>query len=672
MKNIINFRPILFSFVSLALGIRFARDIFSANIFVLSFLFLLLIALLSISIFQKKFLSLIVVICSFAIGMGLFVVDYNNFKPKDYVGNVTVVGRVSDDLDGKGGVLITNVTVNGEKAGNVYVYITSTEESLGVGDYITFTTELESQKLESFGKINTYYYKNNQKYFAYASLTKDGIAKGNPNLSESFKLAVKNGLYQNMSEQGAELAYSVLFGNKQDLNEDIFSNFTAIGVGHLLAVSGLHVGVLAGGLYFVLSKLKCKYYIQFIITAIILFVYCYLCGFNASVTRATIMIIIFLSAKLFGKRYDILNSISVAGLLILLFRPLYVFDLGFLLSFVCVFSIAIISKPINNFFLSIKIPKFLASPLAITISTQIGILPFMANYFGNFSIFTFIANLICIPIFSLAYTLLFICLLLLPFKFVNIVLFLPDVLFLAIISIANFISGAEFSFIKLFEIDYITILIFFISLFFLSSFVMLKGKIKIPIFCVLICVAFCYSVAINLPATPNTYTFTYIDSKSSNALITANGKVFYVGELSEEGENCLKFYKYNVDYFISNEDVVNFSNLISDNFLIDNIEIKFYKYDNKAIAFSFNVDNNTILYPFEKLEDYQILDIGYELMNNNVILVCDYSDINLKEEIISDFYITKNTNDKDCFPIKKFGSFSVNLEKNNFGEVNIL
>ena len=145
-----------------------------------------------------------------------------------------------------------------------------------------------------------------------------------------------------------------------------------------------------------------------------------------------------------------------------------------------------------------------------------------------------------------------------------------------------------------------------------------------------------------------------------------------MGDFSEEGENCLKFYKYNADYFISNENTNEFSNFITDDFNIDNIEIKFYKYDNKAVAFSFTFDEKTVLYPFEKLENYQILDIDYELMNNNVVLVCDYDDNNLKDNINSSFYITKDISDKDCFSIKKFGSFSVNLEKNNFGEIVII
>ena len=158
MKSVLNFRPIFFAFISLALGTRFARDIFDGNAITISFFALFLCLIIFFSIYKKKFISLIIVCVCFSLGLGLFAIDYNKFSPNSYDSKVTVVGRVSDEVYDSGGTLLTDVSINGEKTGNMYVYITSTEENLSIGDYITFSSYVETNKLSEFGEINTYYY----------------------------------------------------------------------------------------------------------------------------------------------------------------------------------------------------------------------------------------------------------------------------------------------------------------------------------------------------------------------------------------------------------------------------------------------------------------------------------------------------------------------------------
>ena len=143
MKSVLNFRPLFFAFVALALGIRFSKDILEGNVFIISFFSLLLVVIIVLSIYKKHFISLIIVCVCFSLGLGIFVIDYNKFSPNEYSGKVTVVGRVSDEVYGTGGTLLTNVTINGENTGNLYVYITSTEEDLSIGDYITFSSKVE-------------------------------------------------------------------------------------------------------------------------------------------------------------------------------------------------------------------------------------------------------------------------------------------------------------------------------------------------------------------------------------------------------------------------------------------------------------------------------------------------------------------------------------------------
>ena len=674
MKSILNFRPLFFAFVALALGIRFSKDIFEGNAFIISFFVIMLAIVIFLTFYRKKIVSLIIVCVFFSFGLGLFYLDYNKFAPIEYSEQVTVVGRVNDEIYGSGSTLLTDVRINGEHTGNLYVYITNTEEDLNVGDYITFSSNVETMSLNDYGNINTYYYLNNQYYFAYATLTKNDVTHGSPSLSERFKLAVKTGLQENMSEEGAKLAYSVLFGDKTDLDDTVTESFSASGISHLLAVSGLHVSFLAGILYYVLSKFKLKYWVRFLITAIILILYCYLCGFTASITRATLMSLIFLSAGMFGKRYDILNSLSLAGLIILFVSPLMVFSLGFLLSFFCVFSIALFARPFTRFFQKIKFPKFIASSLAITLCTQIGILPFMANYFGQITIFTLLANLICIPIFSIAYGLIFSCLILLPIKYVNIILFVPDILLQFIMLVAQLIASLKIGIIKLFELDYITILIFYLAFFALSSFLMLNIKAKGSICITLLCLCFCYACIINQPTIVTTLSFSLIDGKSedvSAVITTPNNEVLYLGELTEEGNKYLKYKKLNVDYFISDTKSLFSDNTLTENTTLNDISIKFFKFDDKIYGVLVYYDNLSMFYSFnQKPETYQLLNIAYELMPENLILVCDTSSYGYAENLKSSYYSSeKILGLENSYSIEEYGSFTMTFNGNILSEI---
>ena len=136
-----------------------------------------------------------------------------------------------------------------------------------------------------------------------------------------------------MGEENAPLAYAVLFGDRTQVSDDILTSYNNAGILHLLAVSGLHVGFIAGLIYALLSKLKLKRLFSFIITACLLLFYNYLCNFTPSVVRATIMICVGLFANVLGKKSDTLTTIGIAGILTLLIKPLWAFDIGFQLSY---------------------------------------------------------------------------------------------------------------------------------------------------------------------------------------------------------------------------------------------------------------------------------------------------------------------------------------------------
>lgn len=524
MKKVVNFRPLFVIFISLALGIRCSKDIFSGDLKIILLLSFLIAVFLLFSVLRKNFIPIICALCAFCFGLGIFFLSYNLYIGKNYDSEVVISGRISETLyrgDYEGSV-ITNCTIGGEKSGNIYIYL-SPSETLTPGDVIVFTAKPKTLNLFKLGKMQSSYYRKNVKYTV--SVSDYEVQNGEKNLSEKFKSSVKELLDKNMGEAQAELAYSVLFGDTSEIDPNTYTNFKTSGTVHILAVSGLHVGFLAGLLYFILGKCKLPRWLQFLITAAVLLSFAYLCGFTPSVTRATIMTLVFLSAGVFGKPYDLLTSVAVSGLIILLIKPLYVFDIGFLLSFFCVLSIALFAKNITRGLIKIKIPNAIASSMALTISTQIGILPFMANYFGNVSFFVIFANMIIIPLFALGFTLLVaFTLICLPLKFLGFLLFIPDIIFKTIIILVGFFAALPILVLE--PIGTEISLIYFLALFVASGFVLLNLKIKLCISAVLLSACFCFACLPKNYIDVGTISFIQIDNTNESSMICfSNGKV---------------------------------------------------------------------------------------------------------------------------------------------------
>ena len=121
---------------------------------------------------------------------------------------------------------------------------------------------------------------------------------------------------QGLSNTNANLAYSSIFGDRSELDEETYDYFKLSGVAHLLAVSGLHVGILVLILNKVFDGLRLKRWLKLIFLSIMLILYSYLCGFTTSVVRASIMAICLVGARTLFKEYDSLSSKGVAGIIL--------------------------------------------------------------------------------------------------------------------------------------------------------------------------------------------------------------------------------------------------------------------------------------------------------------------------------------------------------------------
>ncbi len=217
-------------------------------------------------------------------------------------------------------------------------------------------------------------------------------------LRETISIKIKGILPGN---NGA-LLEGIIFGRSSSLQRNIVDKFSNAGVYHILAVSGLHIGIVAAILYWILQRFKRNRAQIAILIAIGLCIYCMFVGLRASVVRASIMAVFILLAPLIYKRTNPLNALGAAALLILGFAPRQIFQVGFQLSFAAVIGI-LYFLPRIVYFLKLKyrtggnILQYILVLFFVTVSAQLGLLPFIALYFHQIHILSPIINLFVLP-----------------------------------------------------------------------------------------------------------------------------------------------------------------------------------------------------------------------------------------------------------------------------------
>jgi len=421
MKKLFNYRPLVSICLFAMAGIIFVSGFYlkTTYSYVMSTLvalaFVVTIIVKSVKSKDHKLFKILSIIIAFAcFALLTFANLAISEKKDDYKGEYKVYGRVASDiyLSTKDRYVINldNVYLVKDKNtyrvdGNVILYLTISDsrcEDFALGSTIISSVNVSKPKLKNGG--NQFYYLNKNVYLVGFG-TEEGcsfVGEDNRSVLQKYKLRVKDALDFYLSDEYSSLGYTMLFGDKAGMDEEISETYRASGIAHLLAVSGLHVGFIVTLLSFILSLCKANDKVKFFVTVIVTFLYAMLCGFTVSVTRAFIMTFVLLYFKMRKKESDGLSSLALAGLIIFLVKPLSFYDAGFRLSFGAVLGIMLLSKQFTRFFMRAFSFKF-SNALAISISAQIGTIPFIALYFKNISIFSIVANILAIPIASLAF-----------------------------------------------------------------------------------------------------------------------------------------------------------------------------------------------------------------------------------------------------------------------------
>ncbi|HSD08577.1 ComEC/Rec2 family competence protein [Flavobacterium sp.] len=221
-----------------------------------------------------------------------------------------------------------------------------------------------------------------------------------------YTAALRTRIIQNLekakfSREELNVAVALIMGQQQDIDPEITQDYQYAGAVHILSVSGLHIGFILFFVTFLLKPFpntKRGSFIKLLITIMSLFLFGVLAGLAPSVVRSVVMFSFVAIGQYLRRNTNIFHTLLISILLILLFEPSFLFDVGFQLSYAALFFIvwlqplfANIWKPKN------KILNYFWEILTVSFAAQIGTLPLSIYYFHQFPGLFFVTNLVVIP-----------------------------------------------------------------------------------------------------------------------------------------------------------------------------------------------------------------------------------------------------------------------------------
>lgn len=322
-----------------------------------------------------------------------------------------VTGTV-DALDAQDGVAksvtLRSVRVGEEKVrGNVRV--TFEEDDVPAGELSIGTRLRIEGKLYGVpligesGKIDGNAYRTDVRYRLYGSYADARISPGKAPLYVRIRGAMYRTLREACGETYGAVAYCMLTGDKSELRDSTVQTYSIAGIGHILAVSGLHVGLLAAIAGFLLRKCRAPRLLRTVLLAVLLFGYAAFAGFAASALRAAVTGAVGLFAGLGGRRRDPLSTWSFAFAVLLAASPFMLYEAGFLMSFSAVLGIVFFAPALQKLLQRVRLPRRFSSVFAVTVAVQAGTFPVSAYFYGGVQTYSLLCNVLLVPLLSVTF-----------------------------------------------------------------------------------------------------------------------------------------------------------------------------------------------------------------------------------------------------------------------------
>lgn len=300
---------------------------------------------------------------------------------------------LSDPLEKPKTVAVDVLVMQNQRRLRCYIYKDVWSRRLRVGDGLQLQSHIETNRYLATTYVARHSWRKIQLSLEGLSLTKR---------TRFFFLKLRAQLLRRIQvsesdkEQYAVVAAMVL-GDKSALTREVKDLYAVTGASHVLALSGLHLGIIYTLLTLILGRGRWRVPSQ-LLTILGIWAFVFLVGMSVSVVRSAVMISTYALLSLGRRNRMSINVLAFAAVVILLFSPMSLFDVGFQLSFVAVFSIFTL-QPLFDGIASPQnlIVRWCWAMLTVSLAAQIGVAPLLAYYFGRFSTYFLLTGFIVVP-----------------------------------------------------------------------------------------------------------------------------------------------------------------------------------------------------------------------------------------------------------------------------------
>lgn len=284
----------------------------------------------------------------------------------------------------------------------------SAASALKVGDCFDFFSKIE--RFSSLKNSSGFDYAQHMYNKGYAGLTfvradnweSTGTAKNSIQIKSAQCRQAILAFVQSLglSQNQYALLSALLLGYQDELSDDVLQSFRATGTAHILSVSGMHVMIIFGVivlLLFFIPRYSRYFFVKQILVIVLLWLYVFVIGLPASAVRACVMLSVFCVAQMLRVKAFSFNTLFAAAFVMLLYNPLWLFDIGFQLSFAAVLSMCVL-QPVFSIKTKSRLLNYPINLFTLSLAAQIGTFPLALYYFGMFPSYFFITNMLIVPL----------------------------------------------------------------------------------------------------------------------------------------------------------------------------------------------------------------------------------------------------------------------------------
>jgi len=250
-----------------------------------------------------------------------------------------------------------------------FILLTSKNENLEYGDFIKLDAEyIVPDEARNYKGFDYQQYLKTEKINGTLKAEKVEVVNKNTcniifKLSNNLQTKIIENAKEILPEDTRELFIGILIGEKGNISEQITESFKTSSLSHILAVSGMHVSYIILGITYIAINIKIHKKVGYIVTILTLIMFMFITNFSASVVRACIMGILLVFSKICYRKSDIWTTISISMLIMLIYNPYSILNVGLQLSYAGTIGIIVFNKNITNL-----LEKYMDKKLASSIS----------------------------------------------------------------------------------------------------------------------------------------------------------------------------------------------------------------------------------------------------------------------------------------------------------------